>query len=113
MIKLYENIRNLRIENKWTQEELAKKMGYTDRSMIAKIEAGKVDLSQSKILEFAKIFNVDPGDLMGWEDPAFLVQLSSGETALLEVYRKDRNFHDMVDRLLAYSDLLKEKKDNA
>lgn len=70
MIKLYENIRNLRKENQWTQEELAQKMGYTDRSMIAKIESGKVDLSQSKIIEFAKIFNVDPGDLMGWQDPA-------------------------------------------
>ncbi len=68
MIKLYENIRNLRKENQWTQEELAQKMGYTDRSMIAKIESGKVDLSQSKIIEFAKIFNVDPGDLMGWQD---------------------------------------------
>lgn len=68
MIKLYENIRNLRKQNQWTQEELAKKMGYTDRSMIAKIEAGKVDLSQSKILEFARVFDVEPGDLMGWED---------------------------------------------
>ena len=66
MIKLYENIRNLRKNNQWTQEELARKMGYTDRSMIAKIESGKVDLPQSKILEFANIFNVDPGDLMGW-----------------------------------------------
>ncbi len=65
MIRLYENIRDLRKQNKWTQEELAQKMGYTDRSMIAKIESGKVDLSQSKILEFAKVFNVDPGDLMG------------------------------------------------
>lgn len=68
MIKLYENIRELRKQNNLTQEELASRMGYTDRSAIAKIESGKVDLSQSKILEFAKIFNVDPGDLMGWDE---------------------------------------------
>jgi len=68
MLKLYENIRELRKRNKWTQEELALRMGYTDRSMIAKIESGKVDISQSKIMDFAKVFNVDPGDLMGWED---------------------------------------------
>lgn len=68
MIKLYENIRELRKLNHWTQEELAVRMGYTDRSMIAKIESGKVDISQSKIMEFARIFNVEPGDLMGWED---------------------------------------------
>ena len=65
MLALYENIRELRKLNHWTQEELALRMGYTDRSTIAKIEAGKVDLSQSKILDFAKVFRVDPGDLMG------------------------------------------------
>ena len=69
MIKLYKNIYDLRKKNGWTQEELAKKMGYTDRSMIAKIESGKVDLSQSKIIEFARIFDVEPGDLMGWDEP--------------------------------------------
>ena len=68
MINLYKNIKELRIQNHWTQEELAKRMGYTDRSMIAKIEAGKVDLARSKIIEFAKVFNVDPGDLMGWDN---------------------------------------------
>lgn len=65
MLKLYENIRELRKLNKWTQEELAVRMGYTDRSMIAKIESGKVDISQSKIIDFARVFGVDPGDLMG------------------------------------------------
>lgn len=64
MINLYKNIKALRLKNQWTQEELAKKMGYTDRSMIAKIESGKVDLARSKIIEFAKVFNVSPGDLM-------------------------------------------------
>ena len=68
MLKLYENIKTLRKENGWSQDELAKKMGYTDRSSIAKIESGKVDLSQSKIMEFARVFGVEPGDLMGWED---------------------------------------------
>lgn len=67
MLKLYENIRDLRKSNHWTQEDLASRMGYTDRSMIAKIESGKVDLSQSKIIEFARVFGVDPGDLMGWD----------------------------------------------
>lgn len=67
MLKLYENIKELRKDNNWTQDELAKRLGYTDRSTIAKIEAGKVDLSQSKIMEFASVFGVKPGDLMGWD----------------------------------------------
>ncbi len=68
MLKLYENIKDLRKQNNWTQEELAQKIGYTDRSAIAKIEAGKIDLPQSKIIEFADVFGVEPGDLMGWND---------------------------------------------
>lgn len=68
MLKLYENIKKLRKENHWTQEELAKRLGYKDRSTIAKIESGQVDLSQSKIVEFANVLGVEPGDLMGWDD---------------------------------------------
>ena len=79
MLKLYENIHALRKLNKWTQEDLAARMGYTNRSMIAKIEAGKVDLSQSKIMEFARVFGVDPGDLMGWEEDGEATQDSKAK----------------------------------
>lgn len=67
MLELYENIKRLRKQNKWSQTELAKRAGYTDRSSIAKIEKGEVDLPQSKILTFAKVFGVAPGELMGWD----------------------------------------------
>lgn len=49
-----------------TQSELAKKMGYSEKSMISKIESGKVDLPQSKIVDFAKALNTTPSALMGW-----------------------------------------------
>ena len=48
-----------------SQDELARLAGYTDRSSIAKIEQGSVDLPQSKISMFAKIFRVTPSFLMG------------------------------------------------
>ncbi len=67
-MKLYENIRELRLQNGWSQEELAKRAGYTDRSTIAKIESGDVDLRYSKILVFSKVFGVDPVVLMGLDD---------------------------------------------
>lgn len=51
--KLYENIRKRRIELGMSQEELAHKVGYTDRSMIAKIETGKVDISVETLNKFA------------------------------------------------------------
>lgn len=67
-MKLYENIKQLRQEHGWSQDALAKKVGYTCRSSITKIEAGDVDLSQSKILAFAEVFGVDPVELMGLDD---------------------------------------------
>ena len=62
---MYERIRQLRIEAGMSQDDLAKAMGYSDRSMITKIESGKVDISQKKILHFAQILNTTTGYLMG------------------------------------------------
>ena len=67
-MKLYENIRSKRLEYSWTQSDLAKRRGYSDKSKIAKIEAGKVDLSQTKIKAFADVFHCSPAQLMGWDD---------------------------------------------
>ena len=53
MLQLYKNIKKRRTELKLTQTELATKMGYADKSMIAKIEKGLIDLPQSKIIAFA------------------------------------------------------------
>lgn len=66
MLDLYKNIKVKRKELHMTQAELAEKMGYADKSMISRIEKGEIDLQQSKIVAFAKIFNITPGDLMGW-----------------------------------------------
>lgn len=76
MLKLYMNIRDRRKELHMTQAELAEKVGYSGKSMIAKIENGKVDLSQSKIMEFAKVLHTTPAALMGWDDMVTPVDLS-------------------------------------
>lgn len=65
MLQLYANIKKRRLELEMTQSDLAQKMGYADKSMIAKIEKGTVDLPQSKIIAFAKILQTTPGELMG------------------------------------------------
>ncbi len=79
---LYDRIRELRIAAGMSQEDLAHAMGYKDRSMITKIESGKVDLSQKKIVSFAQVLNTTPAYLMGWspvlkEDPQTVVEDSS------------------------------------
>lgn len=65
MYELYQNIKRYRLLKGWSQEELARRTGYADKSMISRIESGKVDLSQSQILKFAEIFGVSASELMG------------------------------------------------
>ena len=67
-MELHENIKALRTSRGWSQQHLADLAGYGDRSSIAKIESGKVDLPRSKIAEFARIFDVTPAYLMGYSD---------------------------------------------
>ncbi len=51
-----------------SQEELALKLGYKSRSTINKIESGINDITQSKVVEFAKVLQTTPAYLMGWEE---------------------------------------------
>lgn len=68
MEEFYKNIRQKRIELNMTQTDLAKKVGYSDKSMIARIERGDIDLPQSKIVLFADALDMTPCSLMGWND---------------------------------------------
>lgn len=88
MLNLYRNIKFYRELRQMTQDELAKKTGYTNRSAVARIENGDIDLPQSKILLFAKALGVSPGDLIG------------GEGTI------DDETLNIARRLLAYTELL-------
>ncbi|MBR5795383.1 MAG: helix-turn-helix transcriptional regulator [Erysipelotrichaceae bacterium] len=52
-----------------TQEELAQKVGYTNRTTITKIEKGVNDIIQSKLWEFANALRTTPGYLLGYDEP--------------------------------------------
>lgn len=64
MDTMYDRIKRLRKERNWSQSYLAKRIGYADKTAIAKIEAGKVDLPQSKIVLFSNVFSVSTSYLM-------------------------------------------------
>ena len=84
-----ENIKILRKQMNLSQDELANLAGYTDRSTIAKIESGKIDLTESKIIQFSRIFDVTPAALMGYTPlpvrPA--VVLTSDEQNLISAFQ--------------------------
>ena len=55
------------IELGMSQQELATAMWYTSKSTINKIELGKNDVSQSKVVKFSKVLNTTPSYLMDWD----------------------------------------------
>lgn len=68
LTRIGDRIKTRRMELGWNQRDLAEKMGYKNHSAVARAEAGKVDLPQSKVEQFAKVLGVKPGYLMGWEE---------------------------------------------
>lgn len=99
MMALYKNIKDLREQNKMSQEELAKLTGYTSRSSIAKIEKGEVDLPQSKIIAFAKALGTTPGKLMGLTD--------ADKSSTIAAHKDGDNFTpEELDKIEEYKKLL-------
>lgn len=68
MANPYDRIRQRREELGLSQSELAARLGYSDRSTIAKIEKGVNDITQSKIVAFAEALETTTAYLMGWSD---------------------------------------------
>lgn len=66
-----DRIRALRIEQRMTQEELARRLGYAHKTSIHKIESGAADLPRRKVEEAAAIFEVSPLFLLGSEDDPY------------------------------------------
>lgn len=60
-------IKERRNQLNMSQDELAKKMGYSTRTTIYKIEAGVNDVTLSKVEAFAKALNTTPVWLAGWD----------------------------------------------
>lgn len=85
----YEMIRQLRIERGLSQDELANLVGYKDRSSVAKVEAGKVDLSQTKVAAFAKALGVTPAYLLGLS-PDITTTLPSNILPMPNLVKKPR-----------------------
>lgn len=66
-MKLGDKVKQRRLELGLTQEELAKKMGYSSRVSINKIEMGR-PISQKIIYRLATALNVSVAYLMDWEE---------------------------------------------
>ena len=102
MEKIYENIKQLRLNRSYSQSKLAELVGYKDKTMISKIELGKVDLPLPKVEEFAKVFGVTPMQLLGWDEAEDIADIASHiinnqdelDIAYIEIRKKYDNSDD-------------------
>lgn len=104
-----QKIKQRRTELGWSQRELSDRMGYNNHSTITRIESGKVDVPQSRIVKFSEVLGVSIAYLMGWdkqiqieikEDPINLAELHFEMVAdkdLTEIY-EDLKFLDAGQR---------------
>ena len=86
-----EKIKQRRLEIGMSQRELARKMGYSDNSTLNRIEKGTVDVSQAKVVQFAKALNVSIAYLMDWEEDEKSTDeqmLTDAEKKLLSLFRQ-------------------------
>lgn len=113
MFDVYKNIKDRRLALGMTQTDLALKVGYSEKSSIARIEKGEIDLTIPKIKEFAKALDCTPSDLLGWDfadiDPND-IQIQSYEIVHVENKKAseiariaDKLDDYFLDKLLDYS----------
>ena len=96
MAHIGEKIKQRRVELGLSQRELAEKVGYSHHSTLTRIEAGTVDIPQSKIRQFASALNVDISYLMDTDNfrpdivrATELLQTASPEqVAIIEEYMR-------------------------
>ena len=96
-----ERIRQVRESAKMSQDELAKRMGYKDRSSISKIEKSSDDnIYLDTVQKVADILNCSPLYLMGWDDKSDKV-LSKEDYEFIITYRNlSEEQKKLVDNML-------------
>ena len=93
-----ERIREERERQGLSQDELAKKMGYSNRSSVSTMESAS-DLTLKKVKKVASALGVSPEHLMGWDAPA----PSAPPTFLTKYNRLNHSGRDYIDTQLDYA----------
>ena len=76
-----DRIKNRREELGLTQTDLAKRMGYSTKTTISRIESAGDNVSRKTIERVAEALNVKPRTLMGWDEEESKGYYINGETA--------------------------------
>lgn len=110
MNTLGNRIRSRRLELGLSQAELAKKLGYTSKVTISKIENGSNDIPQKKLFDFAEALDTTVSYLIGEQSHSDTIM----DVASKAVYNKELYpivndlSNDAKEKLMLYAKFLRE-----
>lgn len=84
-------IRKRREELNMTQEELAKKLGYANRSSVNKVETSR-EVSMKKINAYAIALETTVPDLMGWMDNKDAIEAATIDAELTDMSKEVKGY---------------------
>ena len=90
-------IMKLRKSKGLTQEQFAKSLGYSGKSVIAHIEKGDADMTYEKMVLLLKTYSLDPNSLFGNEIVERKVKKPESKPAL-----QQEEIKDSCHRLIKY-----------
>lgn len=100
--RIGERIKDLRLKNNMTQQDLADKLHYKSRSTINKIELGINEIHPSKLRGFAFALNTNIEYILGWKkDPkvyANKIEITLEDNSLL-TYTFD---NEKINKIIKY-----------
>lgn len=89
-------IKNRRLQLGYTQEELAKLLGYKSQVAVSRIESGQRAFPMNKVNSFAKALDVTPSYIMGYENDKTLQMMinQDSDTPQNRLCEKCRKLYD-------------------
>ena len=67
MSSIGEKMRHIRKARRWTQQKTADFL-HIDRTSYTKYEKGTVGLTVERMVDWCRLFDVSPNELLGWEE---------------------------------------------
>ncbi len=86
-VEIARHIKECRLKQDISQQDLARALGYKDQSMISKIESGSIDLSTTKLSKIADFFDMPIEYFLG-------IRETEWHSSVIEDYHNARTFKE-------------------
>lgn len=83
LIELGKRFKKLRLAKGWSQTTCARKLGYSNKTSVSKIELGVQGIKRSNVAHVAEVLGTTPEYLMGWKQPDGATELSPTDKQIL------------------------------